>query len=538
MALNLKRKIVLAVMLLWVIPALACNFPTRNQQPDRLTDKELQQTLMAPFTETTPVEGLPTTGETPQPEPESELEPLIPPLLAPPTTNDAEMPRLVQPGDEQGARLSDSAFNYVAQSGDTLPAVARRFNVQPEQITSNSPLPAAGLIDPGQPLVIPNAISEELLYRGALLPDSEIVYSPSAADFDISAYIAQAGGYLSTYGEDIEGEWHTGAQIVERAAYETSTNPRILLSALEYQSGWVRGQPREPESRYPMGFVVSKYEGLYKQLILTQRQLTIGYYGWRTGSTTTLNFSGGPSARISPELNAGSAAVQYLFSVLFRQANWVRAIYGPDSFTSLHEQMFGDPWARAAFVEPMLPQGLTQPPLELPFTPGEPWNLTGGPHAAYGIGSAQGGLDFAPSRPVRGCTQSDAWVTASAPGTVVRSGRGVVVVDLDDDGREQTGWALFYLHIGPDDRAAVGTRVQTNDRLGHPSCEGGVSTGTHVHIARKYNGEWIAAGGPLPFELGGWIAQPGEKNYQGTLINGDRTVTAMPGGSSGSQIIR
>jgi hypothetical protein len=51
---------------------------------------------------------------------------------------------------------------------------------------------------------------------------------------------------------------------------------------------------------------------------------------------------------------------------------------------------------------------------------------------------------------------------------------------------------------------AEGTLVEQGDALGHPSCEGGRSTGKHVHLARKYNGEWIAADGPIPFVLSGW----------------------------------
>ena len=38
--------------------------------------------------------------------------------------------------------------------------------------------------------------------------------------------------------------------------------------------------------------------------------------------------------------------------------------------------------------------------------------------------------------------------------------------------------------------------------------EGGHVTGTHVHIARKYNGEWIPADG-LAFNLEGWVAHDG-----------------------------
>ena len=101
--------------------------------------------------------------------------------------------------------------------------------------------------------------------------------------------------------------------------------------------------------------------------------------------------------------------------------------------------------------------------------------------------------------------QSDAWVVALADGLIVRSGNGAVIQDLDSDGFEQTGWTVLYLHIETRDRVEVGVKLKAGERIGHPSCEGGVSNGTHVHLARRYNGEWIAADGQIPFNLDGWI---------------------------------
>jgi hypothetical protein len=113
-----------------------------------------------------------------------------------------------------------------------------------------------------------------------------------------------------------------------------------------------------------------------------------------------------------------------------------------------------------------------------------------------------------------------------------------VVIDLDGDGFEQTGWVMFYLHIATSERIPVGVSVETDDPIGHPSCEGGSATGSHVHIARKFNGEWIAADGPLPFVLSGWKAAAGSRVYQGTLTKGDEVVFASPGGSRSSIIER
>ncbi len=87
-------------------------------------------------------------------------------------------------------------------------------------------------------------------------------------------------------------------------------------------------------------------------------------------------------------------------------------------------------------------------------------------------------------------------------------------------------------------RVKLGTWVNVGDPIGHPSCEGGIATGTHVHIARKYNGEWILADGPLPFDLSGWIAHAGDAPYIGTLTQGDKTVTACTCGSIETNIVR
>ena len=135
-------------------------------------------------------------------------------------------------------------------------------------------------------------------------------------------------------------------------------------------------------------------------------------------------------------------------------------------------------------------------------------------------------------------TVSRAWVTASAPGLVVRTGDGVVALDLDGDGLEQTGWVLVYMHIADRDRVALGTHVETDTPLGHPSCEGGNATGTNLHLARKYNGEWLAADGPLPMVLSGWVAHAAEQAYYGTLEKDGQVVSARPDGSAGSTIIR
>ena len=427
---------------------------------------------------------------------------------------------------------------YYTQAGDTLPVVAVRFGVDAGEITSPSPLPATALLSPNTLLIIPRRLGNTTSAQ-KILPDSEVVFSPSAMDFDVNAYVNQAGGYLSTYKEWLGSTFmNTGAQVVERVSMENSINPRLLLALLEFQSGWVFGQPGNLlQEKYPLGNAELNREGLYSQLVWAVNKLSIGYYGWREGLLTDISFSDGVTARLAPDLNAGTVALQYYMAQVYDSQGWVQALDSAAGLPSLYESMYGSPWERAMRVEPLYPPDLTQPTLILPFLIGQVWSYTGGPHGAWEHDGARAALDFAPPSMKGGCIESYAWVTAMAPGLIVRSGGGLVVQDMDGDGNEHTGWVLLYLHVS-NQVVSQGDWVETSDLLGNPSCEGGIATGTHVHVARKYNGEWIPADGPLPYVLSGWQAHAGVGAYEGTLTRDGITITASVGGANFSHIMR
>jgi LasA protease len=460
----------------------------------------------------------------------------------PSATPDPEIvsnPDPVSTPEDRVSTLDNPPILYRAQAGDSLRVVAIRFGVQPHEIASTEDIPEKGFIPPYQLLIIPNNLSNTTSYM-KLMPDSEVINSPSTIHFDINAFVNEAGGYLSTYKEYLMTSGNTsGADIVAKVALENSINPRLLLSLLEYQSGWVYGQPGNlVQLDYPMGMIDLSHKGLHKQLRWAVKHLSIGYYGWREGHITEVNLREGITARMAPDLNAGTAALQYYFSNLYDTPGWVEALDADNGMPALHEKMFGNPWIRSQTVEPLYPPGLTQPNLILPFQINTIWSFTGGPHGAWGHDGARAALDFAPGSLESGCVPSIAWVAASAPGLVVRSQNGVVIIDLDGDGFEQTGWVLMYLHIATKNRIPVNTWVDTGDFIGHPSCEGGASTGTHVHIARRYNGEWIAADGPIPFNLSGWVAYAGEAPYEGWLTKDGVTIHANVYGTFDSRIRR
>jgi hypothetical protein len=181
---------------------------------------------------------------------------------------------------------------------------------------------------------------------------------------------------------------------------------------------------------------------LYNQLVWAINQLSIGYYAYREGRLTEITFADGSTTRLAPDLNAGSAALQYYFAQVYQRQEWLDALYSEDGFLAVHERMFGDPWQRAGTVEPLYPPDAKQPELILPFERNWTWSYTGGPHGAWEHDGSYAALDFGPGIHTSGCVESSAWALAASDGLVVRTGEGLVVLDLDGDRHEQTGWVL------------------------------------------------------------------------------------------------
>lgn len=417
--------------------------------------------------------------------------------------------------------------NHTVVAGETLGTIAQRYNTTVAALIELNGLTNPDVITVGQQLQVPGVEIRRIVSpEFKIIPDSELVYGPTAVDFDLRPFVAALGGRLTDYQEEVEGQTMDGPAIVQLVAARHSVGPRLLLAALEHQSGWVT-QADPPSQPSIMGHAEAGAASLYRQLSWAANLLNLGYYGRQEGGLRSFNLGDDTQVTFAPTLNDGTAGVQrFLSSIDGTSADTWRASVGPDGLFATYSRLFGNPFAYA--YEPLLPAGLVAPSLELPWAEGETWYFTGGPHGAWNSGSAWGALDFVPPGEQVGCVSSDAWVTAMAPGVVTRSGHGAVVVDLDAEGKEAdgyagSGWAITYMHLETRDRAAVGTRVLTGDRLGHPSCEGGFSNGTHLHVVRSYNGRWISADGDLPFNMSGWVSSGAGAEYDGYLTRGEAT---------------
>ncbi len=415
--------------------------------------------------------------------------------------------------------------DYIAQTGDTLPNLAVRFNTRVEEILeANTFIPAsATTLPPGMPMQIPIYYLPFWGSSYRILPDSAFINGPSQIGFDTAKFVTGQPGWLREYTEYAAGAHRSAAEIIDLVALKFSLSPRLLLALLEYQSEALsQTDPPALAQTYPLGYITGERRGLYRQLLWGANLLNNGYYSWRTADLTAIEHEDGRLERFDPWQNAATVSLRNFFNTLMNKADYEQASLST-GFSQVYNDLFGDPWSTD---QPHIPGSLEQPPLALPFEAGQTWAFTGGPHTAWGIGPPLTALDFAPPLTKSGCQPSSEKVTAVADGVVVRSEIGEVVLDLDGDGDERTGWNIFFLHIGSEERVTTGTVVQTGQPLGYPSCEGGSSTGTHVHIARKYNGEWIPAEGVLAFNLEGWVAHNGSRPYLGTLTRFSRTVTA------------
>lgn len=425
---------------------------------------------------------------------------------------------------------------YVVRSGDILSAIAERYAVSVEALVKANNISNPDALVVGQTLTIPEVTPQAPGPAYKLIPDSELVYGPMSASFDIADFIHVQGGYLASYTQVMNGVTLDAAQVVQLIAQDYSINPRLLLAVLEYRSGWLtKSNPDPALGDTPFGFNDGWYVGLYRQLAWASIQLNSGFYGWEANSLTKWMLADGSVVPIDPTINAGTAGVQNFFAQLDDYSTWKRDV-SPSGIFDTFSKLFGYPFDRT--VEPLVPVNLVQPLLSLPFRTGETWAFTGGPHLAWDTGTPFGALDFAPPGEALGCVESNAFVIAVANGLVTRTGEGVVILDLDGDGNEGTGWVVVYMHVESRDRVRPGTYLHAGDIVGHPSCEGGVSSGTHVHLARKFNGIWIPADGSVPFNLSGWVASGTGEEYVGTLTRNGVKVESFEGNDPINQIQR
>lgn len=205
----------------------------------------------------------------------------------------------------------------------------------------------------------------------------------------------------------------------------------------------------------------------------------------------------------------------------------------------------GDNSGSITFTVHVQPQpGVSQPPmsdsaLKLPWTAGETWYYTGGPHCDEAAPQAncptravRYAVDFAPEAFGIPCPapseshpeiRSERWVVAAADGKVVRARDSVVEIQHANGSR--TG----YMHLSDIQVTVGGPPVVAGQPLGHPSCAipaGGRTTGVHLHFYFKQGNSKVPADGQL---VSGWTIHESSLNYNGTMTRPGEVLTATTG---------
>jgi LysM repeat protein len=439
---------------------------------------------------------------------------------------------------------------YTVQPGDTLTGIADAHDTTLATLMDLNQITDPDVISVGQVIELPPApgqVTSDL----KLLSDVQLIRAPGSDQFDVAAFIVSQPGYIRVASDTVPTNQANGfpvnevlkaADIVTRVSTEFSIDPRVLLALLEYRAGWLSNPSPQPELlNFPMiseaaaGTIDRK--GLYKQLAWTANELNRGYYGWKYDGWRILEFDQGQRLLYASNLNPATVGLQHMLHLANTFDRWKYDVSSA-GFYQIYTRYFGDPFTSDTNTLAGL---TTQPDLTLPFISGETWFFTGGAHGGWGTGSAWAAIDFAPPDDRTDnilCYTSDHFARAVAPGVIARSNQGVVILDLDGDGNELTGWIILYLHIASQDRVTAGVWVQTGDIIGRPACEGGFSTATHMHIARRYNGEWLPADclscAPsliIPtFTLSGWsVVSLKSQEYQGYLLKNGEQRTAEQG---------
>lgn len=421
--------------------------------------------------------------------------------------------------------LPGQLVDYTAQMGDTLPNLAVRFNTTDAEIrTANPIIPSdATTMPPGMPMKIPIYYQPFWSSPYQIIPDSLFVDGPAQVGFDPVAFVKSRPGWFKNYSFFVGDRTMQGGELVDQVATDYSLSPRLLLAIIENRSGAL-SDPNLPENddAYYLGYQSPNDRGMYRQLLWLAEFLNDTYYSDKAGTLTQWDLQDGRMERPDPWQNAASITLQYYFSRILPVNDYLKSI-SSEGLEKTYTQLFGDPWKN---VKPHIPGSLVQPPLALPFPAGHTWAFTGGPHTGWGNGQPYAAIDFAPPAVASGCLPASEWSTAVADGIVAKTGDASLQLDLDGDGNVQTGWVIYYLHLSNASLVPEGTKLKAGDPVGHPSCDGGRATGTHVHIGRKYNGEWIPAYGTLAFNLDGWVELPTTVAYQGKMVKSTRSVRA------------
>ncbi len=351
----------------------------------------------------------------------------------------------------------------------------------------------------------PSTLLPSLVYEvdlsSPLLADGQFVWGPNVGDFDVRNYLESIGSHLEPYSDEIE-IW----------ARYTTVNPKVLLTVLELQHGYVGSSSDDLSS-----------ETIRETIESTSMELAVAFYEhlhtWGTRKSPedqtdtdlypVVVYLDGTAAQLSPDHSSGSFAIAATLAATTDMTTWLKQVSTQyeSGFTSVFSSLFPetDPLDNSNNINPpnLPPNDLFQ----FPFPMGATWRYAG-PHSWAGNDTPPfSSLDFYAG----GATCAappNLYSVAAASGTSIRPYGYDCWLEIDHG----AGWTTSYYHlqnmIDPQ-----GANINQNASLGTIACEicaGGWASGPHVHWTLKFNGAYVSLEG---VKVSGWIIHVGPEPY-------------------------
>ncbi len=253
---------------------------------------------------------------------------LITGCLPTPQIVNQPLPELTQVPDQPAIPLSPTRpvfqpgelVDYTVQDGDTIPALAARFNTSVAKIMENNPIIPASTttLPPGMPMRIPIFYLPLWGSQYQILPNALFVNGPAEVGFDAVSFANDQPGWLKNYKVYAYDGWRTGSELVAYIGMSYSVSPRLLLALLEYRFQ-VLSNPQMPANvdRSLLGYDKEYHENFYLQLLWLADTLNNSYYSWLRGDLLIHELADGELERFDPWQNAATVSVQhYLARIL------------------------------------------------------------------------------------------------------------------------------------------------------------------------------------------------------------------------------
>lgn len=341
-----------------------------------------------------------------------------------------------------------------------------------------------------------------------LIDDQAFVFSPELNEIDWDDFFAQNAPLLAEKKE----------VIMHWAGY-ASISPKLILSLIEMQSGLL-SQPDEEKLENPLPGLTNKV-GFDAQVKAVTLRLSQRFYAFEEAlnrKRTAL-----PQYSTPATLALQSTLGEIRLSKQERSRQGVQALRSKDHMNRLldaYSQVFnGESLIRSQQQKSDEPEFSARRnayntfTLRFPWPSGSVWR-SGGAHSNTGSGYPYSSLDF--NNGSGGWGSNTPWVQASHGGTVTRYSRCNIRVT------HPSGYATSYYHMD-NLQYNTGDRISAGDWLGRYAnnyytalCDGGQSTGPHLHWSLLRNGRFISL---QDVYISGYRVDVGNRNYDSNCWN-------------------